>query len=217
MIKISSKVNPNFLVYFKTQPRLALAFAQNIHIYNSETGDLIKILFQHKNHIKLLHEDGNNLIALDKKGILTVWNSENLNLIAEKQFPREVSYACIASNSDTLYYMSMKEASTFKVPLFGLSPMWDYSEEIFPKPQASEAVVYKLMMTPNNRFVLEYGDHDIFIYSAENQTLINRIKHEASITALEIHPQNESIIVGDKNGRIHFYYGAFLPKVNAKF
>jgi len=211
MIKISSKVSPNGLVYFKTQPRLALIFTQNIHIYNSETGDLIKILFHHKNALKLLHEDGNNLLALDKKGVLTIWNSENLNLISEKQFPREVSNACITSNSESLYYFNVKESCTFKVPLYGLSPMWDYSEEIFPKPKASEAIVYKLMMSPSNRFVLEYGDHDIYVYNTENQALINTIKHEAKITALEIHPQNESIIVGDVNGRIHFFYGAFTP------
>jgi len=211
MIKICSKVNHDYLVFFKTQPRLALVFGQNIHIYNSETGDLIKIIFHHKSSIKLLHEDGNNMIALDKKGVLSVWNSENLSLVSQNQFPREVAKACITSNSESIYYLNTKESGIFRVPLLSNTANWVYSEEII---QQAASKAFKIMLTPNNRFLVNYGEHEIFIYDTESQSLINKLKHMTNITALDIHPQNESIIVGDKNGRIYFYYGVFIPHVN---
>ena len=213
MIKICTKVNPNFIVFFKAQFRLAMVFGQNIHIYNSESGDLIKILFQHKNDIKLLHEDGNNFFALDEGGVLTVWSSEHLYLTHEKQFPRKVTSSCITSNSEFIYYSSLREQTLFKVSVVGINTIWDYSEEVFPRVQISDSNQTRLTITQNNRFILEYGDHSVLIYDTESQTLVSTVKHMTNITALEVHPLNESVIIGDRNGRIHFYHGVFTSNV----
>jgi len=214
MIKISTKVNPEFVLFFKAHERLAMVFGCNIHIYHSKTGDLIKILFQHEGNIKAINENGQNLMSLDEKGLLCLWNSDTLDLIVSKNFPERVLRATIASNLEFLYYTREKEKVILRVSTYNFNNEWEYFEENLQRPKSLNTRKYRLRISQNDNFLIEYGEKNVFVYSTQNQNFLNRIKHNTDITSLEIHPLNDAIIVGDRVGKITYYYGAFVPGVS---
>jgi hypothetical protein len=68
MIKISTKVNRELLLFFRNLDRVVLVFGHNIHIYNTVTGEIIRILFQHKANLKAINENGQYLMSIDESG-----------------------------------------------------------------------------------------------------------------------------------------------------
>jgi WD40 repeat protein len=217
MIKISSKPSRHNLLFFKNHERVAITYGNNIHVYNTNSGDLIKILFHHQSNIRTIAENGQNILILDEEGLLSSWNSENLDMIASKVFPNDVTTATIASNFEWIYYTREKDRTIVRTHISNFGVDWEYSEELIERPKSIVAKRYRLRLSRDDRFLIEHGERNIFVYNTENLNLVNRIRHSQDITCVEVHPNLDSLIVGDKLGKITHYYGAFQIKVIIDF
>lgn len=209
MLKISTKINSEFLVFFKSLDRLALVFGSNIHIYSTENGSLLKILFNQSGRIKAIAENGAFLLALDSQGTLSLWNSDNLEMITTKTLGYEVITASISPNFESLFYSRPKENNIHKVSILDLNDNWEYNEELIQRPKHVNQRNYRMAISQNNQYLVEYGEKNVYIYYSQRNTFLKKIRHLCDITCLEISPKNDNIIIGDKLGKISYYYNAF--------
>jgi WD40 repeat protein len=128
-----------------------------------------------------------------------------------KAFPNQIINAVISRNLETVYYTRPKEQNLIKTSLLDFHEGWEYIEEPIERAKALNPRKYHLKISQNERYLVEYGEKNIYVYSSQNKVLLKKVKHLCEITCLDIHPKNESIIIGDKIGKIGFYYNVFNP------
>ena len=65
---------------------------------------------------------------------------------------------------------------------------------------------YRLKLSKDDNYVVEYGEKFVNVYGAQNRDFVNNFRHPCQITCLEIQGNNEFIAVGDKIGKTTIYY-----------